>query len=85
MKSLNLIIFFLQDIPSSSRSNPFMHQPDIMSTSYSEISGNDLLERNYDDMMDVSEDILEEDNDRDRPDSFYPLLENEGLRKLFEY
>lgn len=62
-----------------------MHQPDIMSTSYSEISGNDLLERNYDDMMDVSEDILEEDNDRDRPDLFYPLLENEGLRKLFEY
>lgn len=52
-----------------------------MSTSYSEISGNDLLERNYD-MMDVSEDLLDEENERDRPDSFYPLLENEGLREF---
>lgn len=58
-------------------------QPDIMSTSYSEISGNDdLLEEKKFDLMDVSEDMLDDETERDRPDSFYPLLENEGHREF---
>lgn len=39
-----------------------------------------LEERNFD-LMDVSEDLLDDEVERDRPDSFYPLLENEGHRK----
>lgn len=62
-----------------------MQSADIMSTSYSEISGGDLLNPNYE-VMDVSEDLLEDerDDERTRPDSFYPL-ENEGQRKISRY
>jgi hypothetical protein len=53
-----------------------------MSTSYSEISGGDLFNSNPNyEVMDVSEDIIDDENERDRPDSFSPL-ENEGQRKL---
>lgn len=43
-----------------------------MSTSYSEISGSDLLEERRFDLMDVSEDLLDEEFERDRTDPFHP-------------